>query len=180
MLNLQHNSSRATLLSFLVQVPPLFHRHGRLLNSFKSSTFSESVSFLLWSLFWCSTPTKPLFSLSSSPSQNVNTSAILDCGANFSFPPLPQAILIGSFLQNCDISCKIDVTCCNWSCNVTKSRLFYFPCNLFCNFLQCYMRNFFCNLSCNGVALQVARKITSCNNTLTYLKNLFLTNYTRI
>ena len=37
----------------------------------------------------------------------------------------------------------------------------------------CYTRNFFCNLSRNGVALQVARKIASCNSTFTR-QSLFL------
>ena len=45
-LAMRSNFSQRKSYNFLVQVLPLFHRHGRLRNSFNSSTFSESVSFL--------------------------------------------------------------------------------------------------------------------------------------
>ena len=44
------------------------------------------------------------------------------------------------------------------------TRLAIFRCETSCK-EGCYTRNFFCNLSRNGVALQVARKIASCNRT---------------
>ena len=48
-LAMRSNFSQRKSYNFLIQ-------HGHLLNRLKSSTFSESVSFLRWSLFWCSTP----------------------------------------------------------------------------------------------------------------------------